>query len=169
MKTISAATIWTGPSLDGLANSWRDDPIISTLAPRIAARRTSMADADAAIDDYAHQLGANRQRKLTLLFAAALEIIDDERAALIRGIHRYTKRQQALADQIRKRAADLDQLGEGTSQDVAAKREMLLEAQNWDTRIFDDRRRVLPYVCEQPQVLEQRIYALAKKIEGDLK
>jgi hypothetical protein len=34
----------------------------------------------------------------------------------------------------------------------------------WDTRVFEDRRRALTYVCETPALIEQRLGALARTI-----
>jgi len=34
----------------------------------------------------------------------------------------------------------------------------------WDTRVFEDRRRALTYVCEAPVLIEQRLGALARTI-----
>ena len=39
---------------------------------------------------------------------------------------------------------------------------------NWDTRIFDDRQRLLPAVCEQPVLLEQRLYQLSHAVMDDM-
>jgi len=39
---------------------------------------------------------------------------------------------------------------------------------DWDARIFDDRQRLLPAVCEQPRVLEQRLFALSRAIQEEL-
>jgi hypothetical protein len=34
----------------------------------------------------------------------------------------------------------------------------------WDTRVFEDRRRALAYVCETPVLIEQRLGALARTV-----
>jgi hypothetical protein len=39
---------------------------------------------------------------------------------------------------------------------------------DWDSRIFDDRQRLLPVVCEQPRVLEQRVFGLSRAIQEQL-
>ena len=38
----------------------------------------------------------------------------------------------------------------------------------WDSRIYDERERSLTYICEQPVLLEQRIFALAREIMNHL-
>ena len=49
-----------------------------------------------------------------------------------------------------------------------APRDALLAEQGWDIRVFEDRRSSLGYLCEQPVLLEQRAFALARTIAGHL-
>jgi hypothetical protein len=51
---------------------------------------------------------------------------------------------------------------------VVEQRVALQQQIDWDSRIFDDRQRLLPVVCEQPRVLEQRVFALSRAIEEQL-
>ena len=39
----------------------------------------------------------------------------------------------------------------------------------WDTRIFDERRKSLSYVCEVPVIIEHRLFELSKTIQTQLK
>jgi hypothetical protein len=39
---------------------------------------------------------------------------------------------------------------------------------DWDSRVFDDRQRLLPVVCEQPRVIEQRVFALSRALQEQL-
>jgi hypothetical protein len=51
---------------------------------------------------------------------------------------------------------------------VAQKRLDMQNELNWDTRIFDDRQRLLPAVCGQPVLLEQRLYQLSHAVMDDM-
>jgi len=55
-----------------------------------------------------------------------------------------------------------------TDPKVVEQRGALQQQIDWDSRIFDDRQRLLPVVCEQPRVLEQRVFALSRAIEEQL-
>jgi hypothetical protein len=35
----------------------------------------------------------------------------------------------------------------------------------WSTRIFEDRRRTVRYVCEVPTLIEQRLFALSRALQ----
>ena len=39
---------------------------------------------------------------------------------------------------------------------------------NWDTRIFEDRRRTISFVCEVPVLIEQRLFALGRTIQQEM-
>jgi hypothetical protein len=38
----------------------------------------------------------------------------------------------------------------------------------WDTRVFEERRKTINFVCEVPVVIEQRLFALARAIQQSL-
>jgi hypothetical protein len=165
---ISAGQIWTGPSLDTVGDTWRDDPAVSELAHTIAARRTELADAKERIERFAGGAGAAKDQELTALAAGVLSIINGERASIMAGIERYTKRQRELAAKVERQAAELDALPQDGTPEQNARRDELTEMQTWDTRILQERERSLTYVCELPVMLEQRAFALGRAIQSHL-
>lgn len=165
VSEISPAQVWSGPPFDAVDKAWRDDDAVAELAAAIASRRTEMADAKAKIAAFAAAAGADRNRRLTLLFAGVLDSINAERSSIMAGISRYARRQHALAEKIASEAAALDRLpAQGGTNDEIARRQELSQAQEWDTRIFRERERSLRYVCELPTLLEQRAFALGKEV-----
>jgi hypothetical protein len=169
VSEISPAQVWRGPPLDAAGDAWRDDSALAELAGVIASRRTEMADAKEKIADFAAAAGADRNRRLTLLFAGVLATINAERSSIMAGIGRYARRQHDLADKIASEAAELDRLpAEGGTEDEIARREAVSETQEWDTRIFREREQSLRYVCELPTLLEQRAFSLGKEIAAQL-
>jgi hypothetical protein len=38
----------------------------------------------------------------------------------------------------------------------------------WETRIFEDRQRVIKFVCEVPTAIEQRLFALGRVIQQEM-
>ena len=166
---LSPAMIWAGPPLDGAA-AWDDDPLVRDLAPELAARRVPLDDAVARVAEVADSLDpATRDRTLTMLFSGVLEIISRERRSIIEGIMRFAARQQDLGARIRTTSEELRQLTGGDAAADEMRRQALRERRDWDIRIFDERQRSLPYLCEQPVLLEQRAFALGRAIAGELK
>ena len=160
---LTPAQMWAGPPLED-AGDWRDDAAVAALVPKLVARRTSLEDAAAAIERFAESAGPDKDRRLTRLFAGIFERLNAERSRVVAGIERYARKQKALADRIRDGEAAL------RARPAAADRAVQdLETQlRWDTRIYDERRQALEYVCESPVILEQRAFALAREIQNHL-
>ena len=66
--------VWAGPPIGKLENAWRNDPEINQLASKIASRSMAIEDAKKVIENFASGLGADRNRKLTMLFASTLRM-----------------------------------------------------------------------------------------------
>lgn len=168
---LSYGTVWTGPSLEDLQTDWEDDEAVRGLVNRLALRRTSLEDAKAMIESFAEELpAADKERKLTLVFAGLFEKIDDERGQIIDGIGRYSRKQKALSKRISDTNAEIrliDAKSELTDADEAKLRELENKLE-WDERIFVEREQSLTYVCESPVLLEQRLFALARAIQQHL-
>lgn len=167
VPTISAGMVWAGPPLDE-APDWRDNSEISDLANRIADRRLPPAQAEAPVEEFALGGGADKDRRLTMLFAAVLDRINGERSSVIEGIKNFTRRQQALASRIETALAEVDGFpDEGTAEQEAMRAE-LIERIAWDTRIYEEREKSLIYLCETPVLLEQHVFTLGRTIQGFL-
>lgn len=97
---MSAGQIWDGPGLE-TAGKWQDDDAIRKLSTYLISRRVKLEDAEAAVKKYADGLpAADRDVKLTGLFAAVLARSNDDRKIVISGIERFNKRQIELAAKI---------------------------------------------------------------------
>lgn len=165
---LSAGIVWTGPPVDEVAATWREDDAVEELAHKLVARRTPMEEANEAIAAFAQGLGADKDRKLTMLFAGALELINADRRQILDGIRRAARRQNALADSIEAKTAELNQLPTDGTPAQEERREALEEQLLWDSRIFDERQQSMKYVCETPVLLEQRLFALGREIQTHL-
>lgn len=168
VPTISAAMMWGGPQIDEAAlTAWRKDKDVARLVPRLAARRTALADAEKLVAGFASPLvGSDKSQRLTLLFAGVLDRINIERRRIMAGIERFTRKQRALADSIsetRKALADVLAVADPDEKQVARRRE-LEQTLAWQSRIYEERERSLKYVCESPVLLEQRAFAIARLI-----
>jgi len=165
VPTISAATMWAEPPLDAArANDWRKDPEISTLVKRLAQRRVTIEEAGGLLDKFVAPLSdAQRLEKLPLVFQGVLQLINQDRVAIIDGIERFTRRQRDLANQVRKSRAELEK-ALGNTPDTKAQ-EDTLQKLDWQTRIHLEREKSLEFVCESPTLLEQRAFALAQEIQ----
>lgn len=164
---LSVAAFWTGPSIENVGDAWKDDATIGDLVLHLAARRTPLAEAEKAAADFIAGPAAEKQRKAKLLFAGLFATLNDERSQVMDGIERFSKRQQQLRDKIRTELTDLRAHQDAPNQDAAAVDKLGNEVA-WDTRIFDERRHTINYVCDVPAAIEHRLFALARAIQQKL-
>jgi hypothetical protein len=167
---LSMGAMWSGPDPRGDQTDWQQVPAIATLVNEVAPRRTPQDEAVTSIRRFAAGYqGEERTKVLTELFAGLFETLNAERSAIVRGIKRFYRRQDALAHRIEdgwKALGEIDP--NATDPKLVEQRAGLQQQVDWDSRIFDDRQRLLHVVCDQPQVLEQRVFALSRAIQEQL-
>ena len=71
------------------------------------------------------------------------------------------------ADKIRDETIQLQALQSATPRDET-KVEVLSNQLVWETRIFEDRRKVVRFVCEVPTTIDQRLFALGRVIQQEM-
>lgn len=170
VPVISAGMMWAGPAVAENDRSWRDREELAVLVHDLSSRRLPIEDAYERIDSFAESLETDRNRTLTLLFTGVLQQINAERSEIMAGIERYTRRQRELADKVRDMTDRLNALRAKETLSAAEQEEaaQLEEQLVWDTRVFEEREQSLRYVCESPVLLEQRLFALARRLMGQL-
>jgi hypothetical protein len=164
---MSVASMWDGPSIADVGNSWRDDPKIQDLVARLAARRTPLDAAERAIADFITGTAAEKQDKAKKVFAGVFDTLSGQRSEVMTGIERVARNEKELADKIRSDVTALRELQDKPEQDQS-KISTLAAQVEWSTRIFDDRRKSIRYVCEVPTIIEQRVFALGRAIRQTL-
>jgi hypothetical protein len=164
VPTLSVAAVWTGPSIESVGTAWKDNPQLQDLVLTLAARRTSLGEAAKAATRFVSGSPSERKEKGTLLFAGLFDTLSKERGEIMDGIERFARRQKALRDQLRNDLAELRSLEDAKQQDDPAI-EKTGDRVAWDTRIFDERRQAINYVCDVPAVIEHRLFALAQVIQ----
>jgi hypothetical protein len=161
---LSVVAMWAGPPLDDAANAWESEPKIRDLVPRLAARRVPLADAEKAVAEFITGSAAERERKAKLLFAGLFDRLNRERTDVMNGIERLNRRQQELAEKLRADIAELHKVQDAPTPD-AAKLAQMSQQVEWSTRIFEDRRKSIRFVCEVPVLIEQRLFALGRVVQ----
>jgi hypothetical protein len=164
---ISLAQVWAGPSLDDASNKWKDDPKISALVDKLAARKFPVEEAEKSITEFLASPGIDKTNAGTLLFAGLFDKLSAERSAVMNGLERVTRKQRNAADRIRDDTLALQALQDATQPDQH-KIDTLANQLVWETRIFEDRRNVIKFVCEVPTTIDQRLFALARTIQQEM-
>lgn len=169
VPTLTPAAVWTGPAVEPVGAPWRADAEVADMVSRLSQRRMPIDEAEAEIAAFAGALdAAEAEARATLLFAGLFEVMNQERGEVIEGIERYGRRQIELAAKVREAAANLGALRAAASAEAAAVDAAQTDLE-WQTRIFNERRSSLQYVCEVPRFIEQRLFSLGRAISKALK
>jgi hypothetical protein len=164
---VSVGAVWAGPAIDDAATKWRDDAKVSALVERLAARRTPLDQAEKSIAEFLSATSTDKSATGTLLFAGLFDTLNAQRGSVMSGLERVTRKQREAAEKVRADTLALQALQGATPPD-AAKIEQLSNQLIWETRIFEDRRRVIKFVCEVPVAIDQRLFALARVIQQEI-
>jgi hypothetical protein len=164
---LSVAAFWTGPSIDDVGDAWTKDQTVQDLVLRLAGRRTPLPEAEKGAAQFIVGTEAEKQQKGKLLVAGLFATLSRERDDVMAGIERFSQRQQQLREQISAKLSDLRSRQDASNQDEAEV-EKLGDQIAWDTRVFDERRQTISYVCEVPSTIERRLFALARAIQQKL-
>jgi len=164
---ISIAAIWAGPPLDDASNKWKDDSRISALVEKLAARKFPVEDAQKAITEFLAAPGTDKAAAGKLLFAGLFEKLNTERSAVMTGLERVTRKQRDAADKIRSDTIALQALQDATPRDQP-KVDELGNQLVWETRIFEDRRSVIKFVCDVPTAIDKRLFSLGRTIQQEM-
>ena len=171
VPVISSAQVWDGPPIDDIKEF---DPRLRDLTAVLESRRVSTEDAEKAIKEYAASIPeAERDRKLTELFAGFFTHINADRKFVMDRVEEFQKRQKA-------RAAELEREGQKLAEKGLAATDELLPTEtnnlspeqqeyNWNARIFQERQLNLTMACEVPTLIEQRAYEIARLIREQMK
>lgn len=163
---ISLAAVWAGPPLDDVSGKWKDDAKVSALVARLAARRTPLEEAQKAITEYLNG-AADKTGSGKLLFGGLFDSLNAQRSQILNGLERVTRKQREAADKIRSDTLALQAL-QGETPPDQAKIDDLGNQLVWQTRIFEDRRNVIKFVCEVPTAIDQRLFALSRTIQQEI-
>ena len=164
---VSLAAVWAGPPLDDVASKWKDDAKVSALVPRLAARRTPLDEAEKAITEFLEGSAAQKTEMGKLLFAGLFDTLNAQRTSVMSGLERVTRKQREAADKIRADTLSLQAL-QGASPPDQPKIDELGNQLVWETRIFEDRSRVIKFVCEVPTTIDQRLFTLGRAIQQEM-
>ena len=164
---ISLAAVWAGPALDDVQTKWKDDAKVSALVSKLSARKTPLDEAEKSVKEFLAGSATDKTTNAKLLFAGLFETLNAQRAQVMIGLERVSRKQREAADKIREETIQLQALQDATPRDdtkVDAMSNQLI----WETRIFEDRRKVVRFVCEVPTTIDQRLFALGRVIQQEM-
>lgn len=163
---ISLAAVWAGPALDDAESKWKDDSKVGALVSKLAARKTPLDEAEKSVKEFLAS-SADKTANAKLLFAGLFDTLNAQRSQVMSGLERVSRKQREAADKIREETIQLQALQDATPRDDA-KVDAMSNQLIWETRIFEDRRKVVRFVCEVPTTIDQRLFALGRVIQQEM-
>lgn len=164
---ISLAAVWAGPPLDDVQNKWKDDAKVTALVAKLSARKTPLDEAEKLVKEFLAGSAAEKTTNAKLLFAGLFDTLNAQRSQVMNGLERISRKQREAADNIRDETLQLQALQSATPRDDA-KIDALSNELIWKTRIFEDRHKVVRFVCEVPTTIDQRLFALGRVIQQEM-
>jgi len=164
---ISLPAVWAGPPLDDVRDKWKGDPKTSALVTRLSARRTPLDEAEKDIKEFLAGAASDKVTAGKLLFAGLFDTLNAQRSSVMNGLERVMRKQREAAEKVRDDTLALQALQSAPSPDQTRIDELSNQLL-WETRIFEDRRRVVKYVCEVPTAIDQRLFALGRAIQQEI-
>ncbi len=164
---ISLAAVWAGPALDDAETKWKDDAKVSALVSKLSARKTPLDEAEKSVKEFLTGSPSDKTVNAKLLFAGLFDTLNAQRSQVMGGLERVSRKQREAADKIRDETIQLQTLQGATPRDDT-KVEALSNQLLWETRIFEDRRKVVRFVCEVPTAIDQRLFALGRVIQQEM-
>ena len=164
---ISLAAVWAGPPLDDATNKWKDNAKITALVTKLAARRFPLEEAQKDITEFLSAAASDKATAGKMLFAGLFDTLNAQRSSVMNGLERVMRKQREAAEKIRADTLALQALQDATPPDQK-KVDELGNNLVWETRIFEDRNRVVKFVCEVPTAIDQRLFALGRTIQQEM-
>ncbi|MFQ3790280.1 hypothetical protein [Halomonas sp. A29] len=161
---LAWGTMWTGPPLDELEQSWWEDEEIGRVVRFATSRSTPDEQALERVREFVDSVDdEDAEQRLTLLFSGLFELTDRERRRTIEGIRRASRAQLTRLETI---SAMVDELEERRAADEADQVgiEQLSETLFWEQRTFQQRQQALPAMCDQPYLLEEKLSRMVRVI-----
>src|SRR5580692_10717409 len=115
---ISIASVWSGPSIEAIDTAKPADPE-AELVSRLAARRTPIEEARKLIAEFMVGTRDEKQEKGKRLFAALYATLNAQRDQVMSGIERFSRKQKAMAEEIRERTRKIRELQDKPDADPA--------------------------------------------------
>ena len=164
---VSAGAFWTGgelPASEVLAGN----ESLMRLAEEVSDRTISYQQSLDKVKTFLNQLEGSspehKQEQAALLIVALTASINSKRAQVLKGIERFSKRQQMMITRIEDQDSKIRAIESGDSSENASALTDLETRQKWDIRVFEEREYQKNYLCEQSVLLEQRFFLLGREI-----
>lgn len=164
---LAAAQLWAGdlPPADSVLTA---PPDLSELGRSVMSQSITDDQASKMLTDFkAHLKSAKKfKAEAPTVFLAALNEANFQRARQISGIKKFTEGQMALSKKLAQDVDDLDKLTQGQPARDGTPAMDVENRVHLEQKVFEDREKEVPYLCEAPSIGEQRLGLVARLLGG---
>lgn len=164
VESLSLGLMWPHPvpEADDIADeALRKD--VADLAEALGLRRVELETLRPAVESFAEAHDGDPDA-LGLVFSRVFDSLSKRRSRIISGIGKFSLSQIALAEQIDSARLEMDTVLQASAPDFD-RADVLEEQLDWDQLIYSDRQRSIQYLCETPQIIERRLFAIAQMLQ----
>lgn len=164
VESLSLGLMWPYPVSE--TDEISDDALrtdVANLADALALRRVELETLRPEVEAFAQTYGGDPEA-LGRVFSRVFASLSKRRSRIIGGIGEFSLSQIALAEQIDTARLEMDTVLEASAPDFD-RVDQLEEQLDWDQLIYTDRQRSIQYLCETPQLIERRLFAIAQMLQ----
>lgn len=138
---------------------------IADLADTLSVRRLEVDALRPEVEAFVSRWPDHKADNLGRVFERTFETLNKRRSRIMTGIADFSLSQIALADKIDANRLEMDKALAAAEPDYD-RIDALEEQLDWDQVIFSDRQKSITYLCETPQLIEKRLFAIAQMLQA---
>lgn len=136
---------------------------IDAIAGLLALRRIELEDLQPQVAEFAARYNGDPDI-LGRAFQRVFDTLSKRRKRIIAGIGKFSLNQIDLAEKIDLARVEMEQALSADPPDFD-RVDALEEQLDWDQLIYTDRQRSITYLCETPQIIERRLFAISQMLQ----
>ncbi len=161
VEDLSLGLMWPYQVVD--RETAEDTADIDEIAGLLALRRIELEDLRPQVADFAARHNGDPDI-LGQVFQRVFDTLSKRRKHIIAGIGEFSLKQIDLAEKIDLARVEMDQALSSDPPDYD-RVDALEEQLDWDQLIYSDRQRSITYLCETPQIIERRLFAISQMLQ----
>lgn len=170
---ISLATIWQGPALGDRVENWWESPYLGGKSKELLAlfedSTLTEQETNQLVAAFAKKIPAkDRNEAMLNLFAAIYSSTVELYREQLKSILHFVKRQGKVSARTSEKASDMRELRREGANSADERYRAVKAEMEWNVRVFDERNRLTPYICEEPALLKQQLGFRARAILAHL-
>lgn len=136
---------------------------IDEIAGLLALRRIDLEDLRPQVAEFAARYNGDPDI-LGQVFQRVFDTLSKRRKRIIAGIGEFSLNQIDMAEKIDLARVEMEQALSSDPPDYD-RIDALEEQLDWDQLIYSDRQRSISYLCETPQIIERRLFAISQMLQ----